>query len=389
MKREFLPRGSNALDIYRSEMKRFPLLTVEEEQSLARIRRRDGDASSNRLVTANLRFVVKVAYEYRSCGLSMADLIQEGNIGLMKAVQKFDPDRNTRLISYAVSWIRAYIQNYIMKSFSLVKLGTTQAQRKLFFSLARTKRELDGRSALHGVDSDGEDSSKIARTLDVKPSEVEEMSQRMVARDFSLDASVGHDGLTTHLDLLVDQRPAQDEELSAAQEREMVQGSVREALARLDRRERYIVEQRVMSDDPMSLRDIGGQLSVSAERARQLELRATLKLKRDLDQLSPQTFDWTPDEQVPRREESAPTAAAYRSARRARKPGKPPATRSAIRYAAREASAKMALPGSSRGRGAAAVSAAPSASSNISKISPTLGSARTDRSGMRVTLWPV
>src|SRR6266545_6825784 len=144
MSRESLPSTSSSLERYLAEISRFPLLTLDEEQRLARVYRDKGDTqAAHRLVTANLRFVVKVSYEYRSYGFKIADLVQEGNIGLMKAVQKFDPDKGIRLISYAVWWIRAYIQTYILKSFSLVKLGTTQAQRKLFFSLARTKRELD------------------------------------------------------------------------------------------------------------------------------------------------------------------------------------------------------------------------------------------------------
>src|SRR3989337_2078977 len=146
----------------------------------------------------------------------MADLIQEENMGLMKAVQKFDPDKGIRLISYAVWWIRAYIQNHILKSYSLVKLGTTQAQRKLFFSLARTKRELDRASTEHGIDSDGENTSKIAKKLNVKPGEVEEMSQRMGSRDLSLDAPLGdEDGSSCYLDSIVGSGPAQDHELEA------------------------------------------------------------------------------------------------------------------------------------------------------------------------------
>ncbi|HYH95143.1 sigma-70 family RNA polymerase sigma factor, partial [Hyalangium sp.] len=133
----------DSLSTYLSEISKYPLLTVQQEQALAR-RFRDGDyQAGHQLVTANLRFAVKVSYEYRSYGIRVSDLIQEANIGLMKAVQKFDPDKGIRLISYAVWWIRAYIQNYILKSWSLVKLGTTQAQRKLFFSLARTRRELE------------------------------------------------------------------------------------------------------------------------------------------------------------------------------------------------------------------------------------------------------
>src|SRR5512146_3018897 len=166
MKRATILTAPSSLEMYLSEINRYPLLTVGEEQRLARQYAADGDTrAAHRLVTANLRFVVKVAYEYRSYGFKMSDLIQEGNIGLMKAVQKFDPDKGIRLISYAVWWIRAYSQNYILKSWSLVKLGTTQAQRKLFFSLARTKRELDKLSTEQGADSDSHDALKVAHKL--------------------------------------------------------------------------------------------------------------------------------------------------------------------------------------------------------------------------------
>src|SRR5687767_1073572 len=162
-----IPSTSGSLAMYLSEINQFPLLTQPEEQRLARLFRDGGDfKAGHTLVTSNLRFVVKISYEYRSYGIKMADLIQEGNIGLMKAVQKFDPDKGIRLISYAVWWIRAYIQNFILKSWSLVKLGTTQAQRKLFFSLARTKREIEkmggNKSEQH---SKPEDVSSIARKL--------------------------------------------------------------------------------------------------------------------------------------------------------------------------------------------------------------------------------
>ena len=291
-KREALPSAASSLELYLSEINQFPLLTVGEEQSLARVYREKGETrAAHRLVTANLRFVVKVAYEYRSYGFKMADLIQEGNIGLMKAVQKFDPDKGIRLISYAVWWIRAYIQNYILKSWSLVKLGTTQAQRKLFFSLARTKRELDKMSIEHGLDSDGSDSSKIAKKLKVKPVEVEEMTQRMEGRDLSLDAPMGDDGGYTHVDFVVGHAPSQDYELSTAQEQTIVQGRVGEALGRLDQRERYIIEQRVMSDRPMTLKELGEHFGFSRERARQLEIRAKEKLKQELHVLAAE-IDW-------------------------------------------------------------------------------------------------
>ena len=295
MNRESLPNASSSLELYLSEINQFPLLTVEEEQRLAREFRKKGDTrAAHRLVTANLRFVVKVAYEYRSYGFKMSDLIQEGNIGLMKAVQKFDPDKGIRLISYAVWWIRAYIQNYILKSWSLVKLGTTQAQRKLFFSLARTKRELDKMSSEHGADSDGEDTGKIAKKLRVKPGEVSEMQQRMEGRDLSLDAPMGDDGAYSHVDFVVGHGPSQDSELSGAQEQAMVSSRIGEALARLDQRERYIIEMRVMSDKPMTLKELGEHFGFSRERARQLEIRAKEKLKQELHALAVE-IDWPTD----------------------------------------------------------------------------------------------
>ena len=290
-----LSGASSSVTAYLSEIRQFPLLTVEEEQALARTYRAKGDTrAAHQLVTANLRFVVKVAYEYRSYGFSVIDLIQEGNIGLMKAVQKFDPDKGIRLISYAVWWIRAYIQNHILKSFSLVKLGTTQAQRKLFFSLSRTKRELDKASAEHGFDSDGENSSKIAKELNVKAGEVEEMTQRMLGRDLSLDAPVSDDSGRSHVDFLQGNDLSQDHELSNHQEQAMVQGVVGAALAKLDARERYIIEQRVMSDKPMTLKDLGEHFGFSRERARQLEIRAQRKLKLELSALAVE-IDWPID----------------------------------------------------------------------------------------------
>ncbi len=295
MKRKVTLGQGNTLEQYLSEINRYALLSVEEEQRLARRYRDTKDTrAGHALVTANLRFVVKVAYEYRSYGFRVADLIQEGNIGLMRAVQKFDPDKEIRLISYAVWWIRAYIQNYILRSWSLVKLGTTQAQRKLFFSLARTRRELDRMSAEHGADSDGEDEGKVARKLHVKPGEVREMAQRMDGRDLSLDAPMGEDGTFSHVDFVVDGGPGQDDELGAAQEQQVMAARVALALARLDERERYIVEQRVMTDAPMTLKDLGEHFGFSRERARQLEIRAKEKLKVELGELAAQ-IDWPTD----------------------------------------------------------------------------------------------
>ena len=275
--------NSGSLAMYLAEINKYPLLTAEDEQALARRFKKGDLQAGHRLVTANLRFVVKVSYEYRSYGIRMADLIQEGNIGLMKAVQKFDPDKGIRLISYAVWWIRAYIQNYILKSWSLVKLGTTQAQRKLFFSLARTRRELEKLNGtpegpLGNVD-------EIARRLHVKPSEVREMEQRMGGRDLSLDAPMGEDGGNTHVDFVVSEGISQDDEVADKQEAGIVSARVQTALRRLDPRERFIIEQRVMNERPMTLKELGEHFGFSRERARQLEIRAKEKLKMELTQL--------------------------------------------------------------------------------------------------------
>jgi RNA polymerase sigma-32 factor len=272
-----------SLTLYLAEINRYRLLTVEEEQALARAFLQGDLHAGHALVTSNLRFVVKVAYEYRSYGIRMADLVQEGNIGLMKAVQKFDPDKNIRLISYAVWWIRAYIQNYILKSWSLVKLGTTQAQRKLFFSLARTRRELEKMNAGGGAAINVDE---IASRLRVKPQEVREMEQRMGGRDLSLDAPMGEDGSNSHVDFVVSEGVGQDDEVADRQEAGLIGDRVRVALSRLDPRERFIIEQRVMNDRPMTLKELGEHFGFSRERARQLEIRAKDKLKSELQQLA-------------------------------------------------------------------------------------------------------
>lgn len=270
---------SGPLAMYLSEINHYSLLTAEEEQALARKFKKGDLSCGHQLVTSNLRFVVKVAYEYRSYGIKMPDLIQEGNMGLMKAVSKFEPDKGIRLISYAVWWIRAYIQNYILKSWSLVKLGTTQAQRKLFFSLARTRRELEkltpGEAQTLNVD-------EVARRLNVKPTEVREMEQRMGGRDLSLDAPMGDDGGSAHIDFVASFAMGQDDAFADREEAGLITAHVRTALTRLDARERFIIEQRVMNERPMTLKELGEHFGFSRERARQLEIRAKEKLKGEL-----------------------------------------------------------------------------------------------------------
>ncbi|KFA91530.1 RNA polymerase factor sigma-32 [Archangium violaceum] len=274
--------STETLTTYLSDISQYPLLTVQQEQTLARNFRQGDLSAGHRLVTSNLRFVMKVAYEYRSYGIKMSDLIQEGNIGLMKAVQKFDPDKGIRLISYAVWWIRAYIQNYILKNWSLVKLGTTQAQRRLFFSLARTRRELEKLGSADGTIVDAEE---IARKLNVKASEVREMEQRMGGRDLSLDAPVGEEGDATHLDFVESESASQVDEVADRQQAQITRERIRLALQRLDPRERFIIENRVMGDAEMTLSELGEHFGFSRERARQLEIRAKDKLKAELASL--------------------------------------------------------------------------------------------------------
>ena len=295
-----LQSSNGSLAMYLAEINKYPLLTVDEEQRLARLFAKSSDLdAAHKLVTSNLRFVVKVSYEYRSYGIKMADLIQEGNIGLMKAVQKFDPDKGIRLISYAVWWIRAFIQNYILKSWSLVKLGTTQAQRKLFFSLARTRRELEKIDGAPNGAHQGTSENQIAKKLRVKPAEVLEMQQRMEGRDLSLDAPMGDDGGTSHVDFVADGAELPDQEIAENEERHIVQERVLEALSRLDPRERYIIEQRIMQDKPMTLKELGEHFGFSRERARQLEIRAKAKLEAELGELMEELFPGEREERVP------------------------------------------------------------------------------------------
>jgi len=259
---------------YLSEISVFPLVTREEEHELAERYRKHGDIdAAHKLVTSNLRFVVKVAAEYRSLGLSFIDLIQEGNIGLMKAVKKFDPRKGYRLISYAVWWIRAQIHSFIIKGWSLVKMGTTQAQRKIFAKLRTTKHKL--------ARPDGKEPTtiEIAKALDVRPEEVAEMEMRMAARDFSLDMEVDEESSTTHLDLVQSNIPNQEDALAESQEKELINGGIHEALETLSDKERYILTHRVMADKPMTLKEIGSKYKISRERVRQIEVGTLKKVR--------------------------------------------------------------------------------------------------------------
>jgi len=222
---------------YLREIKQFPLLTPEEEFKLAaRYRKYNDREAAEELVTSNLRFVVKVAFEYKTYGIKLLDLIQEGNIGLIMAVKKFDPYKGYRFISYSVWWIRAYIQNFIVKSWSLVKIGTTQAQKKLFYKIGKVRRALE---------ADGESEAKyehLASDLDVTKADIVEMEQRMAARDLSLDSPLDDDHELTHLDLLQESSLNQEESLALEEERKIRQQGVLSAMKYLNKKEEYVIK---------------------------------------------------------------------------------------------------------------------------------------------------
>jgi len=269
-----LPITTDTFEHYMVQVNRFDLLSAEQEYDLAVRHMQDGDMdAAHRLVCANLRFVVKVANEYRGYGLRLLDLVQEGNVGLMMAVKKFDPSRGTRLITYAVWWIRAYIQNYIMRSWSLVKIGTTQMQKKLFFKLAQTRNALLNQTG-------SEDIEDIARELDVNQEIVIEMSQRMGRRDASLDVELTEGEGYTLLHTLPDKADNQETLLLANEERRLNAERTQAALSILNPRERSIITQRILADPPATLQDIANEYGVSRERIRQIEQNALQKLRK-------------------------------------------------------------------------------------------------------------
>jgi RNA polymerase sigma-32 factor len=272
-----LPVVADSLRLYVNEIRKFPLLSEEEEHRHAvSFFEEKNLASAHTLITSNLRFVVKVAYEFRHYGLKMLDLIQEGNIGLMMAVRKFNPYKGVRLISYAVWWIKAYIQNHIISSWSLLKIGTTQAQRKLFFKLRQAKNALSGA----GEEFD-EDAITAAQSLHVSEQEFSEMEQRMQG-DCSLDAEIPGSEGSTALETLADSRLNQEELLADFQENHSLQQKVAGVVATLNEKERYIIENRITADEPLTLQEIASHFSISRERVRQIEEGALRKTKQAL-----------------------------------------------------------------------------------------------------------
>ncbi|MDA8407727.1 MAG: RNA polymerase factor sigma-32 [Deltaproteobacteria bacterium] len=264
---------TDELKIYLQEIERYPLLNRDQEVELANRFRDNQDAQAvNDLITSNLRFVIKVALGYRNYGIKVMDLVQEGNIGLIKAVEKFDPDKGYRLISYAVWWIKAYIQNHIIRSWSMVKMGTTQAQRKLFYRVGDLPEATD-------FDIHRDNVSKLAGRINVTEDEVIDMAARLKARDLSLDELLGDSSRDSFADTLRDDNADQERDLAKKQELEKLKQWVDKAVDKLNPREKYIVQKRILSDEPETLKELGKHFGVTRERARQIERAALQKLR--------------------------------------------------------------------------------------------------------------
>ena len=268
-----LPMAAGSLEAYVQTVNRFPMLTAEEEFEFAQRYRRDGDLDAARqLVLSHLRLVVAVARGYLGYGLAHADLVQEGNVGLMKAVKRFDPARGVRLVSFAIHWIRAEIHEYILRNWRLVKVATTKAQRKLFFNLRSLKKGFAPLSAA--------EVKHVAETLNVKPEEVVEMETRLAGREMAFEADED-DETYAPANYLADPSAEPSEQLEAEEEARMRHEGVARALASLDARSRRIVEARWLREkDAATLHDLADEFGVSAERIRQIEAKAMQKMRK-------------------------------------------------------------------------------------------------------------
>jgi RNA polymerase sigma-32 factor len=277
--------GEAGLNRYLSEIKKFPILAPEEEYMLAKrwTEHQDTDAAA-KLVNSHLRLVAKIAMGYRGYGLPISELISEGNIGLMQGVKKFEPERGFRLATYAMWWIRASIQEFILRSWSLVKMGTTAAQKKLFFNLRRMKNQIE---AFEDGDLKPEDVTKIATDLGVSEEDVISMNRRMaMGGDTSLNVPLRDDSEGSWQDFLVDNEPLQDERVAEAQESRMRHELLLEAMDALNERERHILTERRLTDEPKTLEELSQVYDVSRERIRQIEVRAFEKLQKALMNLA-------------------------------------------------------------------------------------------------------
>ncbi len=272
-----IPEGD--LRRYLQEIRKFPMLSADEEADLSRRWRDQQDAAAAyKLITSHLRLVAKIAMGYRGYGLPVGDLIGEGNIGLLQAVQRFDPDRGFRLTTYAIWWIRAALNEYVLRNWSLVKIGTTTAQKKLFFNLRRLKGRMQ---ALDSGDLQAEQVAEIARTLDVPAEDVVVMNRRLGAPDASLNATIGgEDNDGEWQDWLVDQRDSPETLAAEREETHSRSTLLADALKTLNERERHILTERRLKDEPTTLEVLSHQYGISRERVRQLEVRAFDKVQK-------------------------------------------------------------------------------------------------------------
>jgi RNA polymerase sigma-32 factor len=263
---------------YLQEIRKFPMLHPDEEFMLAKRWREHGDTeAAHKLVTSHLRLVAKIAMGYRGYGLPVSELISEGNVGMMQAVKRFEPDRGFRLATYAMWWIRAAIQEYILHSWSLVKMGTTAAQKKLFFNLRKLKGQLQ---AIEEGDMSPENVKKIATELNVTEDEVITMNRRLAAPDHSLNAPLKIDGDGEWQDWLVDETETQEIALAERQELTKRRNLLGQAMKSLNQRERHILTERRLKDEPTTLEDLSREYGISRERVRQIEVRAFEKLQK-------------------------------------------------------------------------------------------------------------
>lgn len=273
--------GSTTLSRYIARVQAIQPLSREAEYELA-CRVRDGDEANaaKRLVEANLRYVVAIALSYRRYGVRLADLISEGNVGLMIALKKFDPSRGTRFVTYAAHWIRAYVLDHVLRAWSIVGVGAGPLRSKVFFRLRREKAKI-----LASTSDPIEASERLAERFGTTPEKITMLAHRLEARDVSLDAKVYDDGALTVLDTLTVGGPSQEDHVLSQERTSVVHACLRDAIEKLDPRERFIVEFRMMADRPdeLSLAEIGRRLGVSRERARQLEARAKQKLRRHVE----------------------------------------------------------------------------------------------------------
>ena len=271
--------GESGLSRYLNEIKRFPILSADEELLLAKNYLEKGKSeAAHKLVTSHLRLVAKIAMQYRGYGLPVADLISEGNLGLMKAVKKFDPERGCRLSTYAMWWIKASVTEYILRSWSLVKMGTMSAQKKLFFSLRKAKRKLN---IIDAQTIDPEKTAKLAEQFSISEADITHLDRRITARDLSLNAPVSNseEDSMEFIDILEDDTPSPEVLVARTQETEFRQKYLKDAMFQLSERERHIFTERRLKEDPITLEKLGKHYGISRERVRQLENRAYTKVQ--------------------------------------------------------------------------------------------------------------